>query len=271
MSAPAHASPRCPALVEAVSRIDALLGIAADPRGRLTVSTGIPAIDSALPGNGLRRGGVHEWIGTCDPAPTRTTDRRWSPAFTLLITIAHSVAAERQGAGRRLVWVGEQIWPYAPSLARGPSGCRVMLDHSLFVRSMTAADRLWTADMALRSRAPGAVIVDGSTFDLAATRRLQLAAEAGGVLCLLARPPWEQGVLSAATSRWRVSRAISPSVTGRWSVELLRCKGMQPAAHGDRSWVLERDDATGALRVAADVLHGSRTPETTPVRIRDAG
>ena len=71
---------------------------------------------------------------------------------------------------------------------------------------------------------------------MVATRRIQLAAEGGRALALLARPPWEAGVLSAAATRWNVRRKASPdgaSLVPAWELELLRCKGAQ-AARGAR-------------------------------------
>ena len=59
---------------------------------------------------------------------------------------------------------------------------------------------LWAIDLA-RCTAVAAVVADGSR--LAATRRLQLAAESGSALVLCARPPEEIDHLSAATTRWR--------------------------------------------------------------------
>ncbi|MFO0831958.1 MAG: hypothetical protein U0637_08955 [Phycisphaerales bacterium] len=138
-----------------------------------------------------------------------------------------------------------------------------LLSSSLFLDAATPQDRVWAADLALRSGVCAAVVVDGSGFSMCATRRLQLATEAGGALamggvCLLARPPREEKELSAATTRWVVRRAVGPAEVRRWSVELLRCKGMQPSAlHAvSRPWVVEHDHATGDLRMAADLRDG---------------
>lgn len=227
----------------------------------MAIAIGIPELDAALPGGGLARGGVHEWIGVQemegDPPlrATRAGRVAWSPPLTLLIEIAHSAAASSRDDGGRFVWIGEGVRPYAASLMGcGGSGAPMRLDKCLFVRAQRPADRLWATDLALRSRGAAVVIADGSGFDLAATRRLQLAAEAGGGLCLLARPPWERRELSAAATRWLVSDVACSSVNRRWTVELLRCKGLRPAPSAGRAWVLERDRATRSVRVVADVL-----------------
>jgi hypothetical protein len=54
------------------------------------------------------------------------------------------------------------------------------------------------------------VVADISGFDLAATRRLQLAAEAGRALALLTRSNREIKQLSAATTRWLVEPFVMP-------------------------------------------------------------
>ena len=99
--------------------------------------------------------------------------------------------------------------------------------------------RLWAVDRAAGGPGVAVVVADGSRLDMAATRRLQLAAESGSALVLCARPPREIDHLSAATTRWRVRCASSPDKIPRWDVELLRCKGMGP----DGQWTGEGESA----------------------------
>jgi hypothetical protein len=207
----------------------------------------------------------------------------WSPPLTILSHLATQslILAERTtGTPATLLWIGRAVWPYAHSIARRA------LDVSLFVHATRPADRLWAADLAIRSRIAAAVVLDASGFDLASTRRLQLAAESAsalrdsGTLCLLTRPPWELSILSAATTRWSVSPVVSPNHARRWSVELLRCKGVRPTDHalsppGERVWTLEQPHAithaTSALALVPDALHRSRAPQTdaeSPAPIR---
>lgn len=237
---------------------------------RLTTFT---AHESPLAGLGL--GTVHEWMGVQN-TPDLSSDSRtgsrprqwWSPCVSLLLESARHAAARLNR--REMVWIGSAVWPY-PShvMGHGPGEHSGALETSLFVRALQASDRLWAADLALRNRKVGAVIVDGSGFDMASTRRLQLATELGGGMCLLARPPWERSELSAAGTRWMVSHCPSPVMTRRWTVELLRCKGMPPTSHASSVWTLERDRATNSLRVVADVLDRSR--QTTVVDARATG
>lgn len=184
--------------------------------------------------------------------------RAWRPPLGLMIHLAHQ--AHLAASDREIVWIGAAVWPYPPALGgRGVS----LLNRSLFLRAPRVAERVSAACLVLRSRAVAATIVDGSGFDLNATRRLSLAVEAGGGLCLLVRPPWERACLSAARTRWLVrprSCGLSrfrQEASPRWIVELLRCKGVQPTGSGGfASWSLERDRATRAIVMASDVGDG---------------
>jgi protein ImuA len=151
---------------------------------------------------------------------------------------------------------------------------RRLLEASLFVDPPDDAACVWAIDLALRAGGGeghggngggggdggvALVIADGSRLDMSASRRLQLAAEAGaraaeargtphvGGIGLILRPPWERKQLSAAATRWMVHpstpAADVPVNQPRWNVELLRCKGMQPPPDGRREWTLELDRA----------------------------
>ncbi|HZW06958.1 MAG TPA: hypothetical protein VFF65_07525 [Phycisphaerales bacterium] len=248
--------------------------------------TGWEPIDRTLPQGGLAGAKVHEWIGVGSGDPAPPLDRCWLPPLAILLSLAYRAAtcAHRSGGakgqaaqGRLLLWIGERVWPFPGSLTDRPDDPR--LARSIFVRADHPGERLWAADLALRSGTAAAVIADGSRLDLSATRRLQLAAEAGGGLCFLARPPWERGELSAAATRWHVTTAQPMHHAGtrgrthaplhptrRWTVELLRCKGVQPSTAGTRRWILEHDRETRHGLVAAELL--DRSGETAPAQRR---
>ncbi len=271
---------RALAIVQAVSdRCHASAG----PRGA-AVATGF--VDEALPRGGLERGAVHEWIGVDEPEGESQLGRGrgnagrsagWSPPLTLLVQIARQSLLNNNSSAAHVVWIGQRLWPYAPALAQPPgawaSGPCDLLAASLFVQAETVRERVWAADLALRSGCVASVAVDGSGFDLPATRRLQLAAEAGGSLCLLARPPWERHVLSAANTRWAVRCCPTFTTSRRWTVELLRCKGVQPAqqAAPSRLWILERNHATRHVAVVSDVLGRPGQAETQQILARRTG
>jgi protein ImuA len=171
--------------------------------------------------------------------------------------------------GAPVAWIGRRSWPSPWILAK--AGLR--LDQCLFVDPRTEGERLWAIDQTLRCQGVSAVIADASGLDMGASRRLQLAAEAGGVLGLLIRPPPELKSLSAAATRW----VITPhAAIGKmqWKVELRRCKAgalWAAASNGTREWMLEWTEGwkagrveaareTGGMRLAADVASGPGAP-----------
>jgi protein ImuA len=126
---------------------------------------------------------------------------------------------------------------------------------AVFVDPSGDAERLWAIDQALRCRGVACVIADGSRLEMAASRRLQLAAREGGTLGLLARPLGELGELSAARTRWRAQPA--PNLEARWfpepawTLELLRCKGLRPTTDA-RRWTVRVHHDTGDVSVVPD-------------------
>jgi protein ImuA len=110
------------------------------------------------------------------------------------------------------------------------------------------------------------VVADGSRLTLNETRRLQLAAEAGGALGLLLRPAHEIQELSAARTRWRVGPALSADSDQRWTVDLLRCKGLRPTESGARRWAVQRSHATGDVRVAPEAADRPLSAADAPRR-----
>jgi protein ImuA len=145
---------------------------------------------------------------------------------------------------------------YGPGLAaHGLDPGRVVL-----VRALRDAEILWAMEEGLR--APGIVGVVGEVGSLpaAASRRLQLAAERSGITAFLLRR-WRDGgqatreraLPNAATTRWRIAALPSRPLQGepgvgraRWRIELLRCRGGEPAC-----WEVEVADATGYVSLAA--------------------
>lgn len=233
-----------------LERLRGAIDAAANAGGqaRTWLSTGWPETDAMLSG-GLKAGAVHEWFGLLPhPDTPRTGASRsltlWTPPLGVLV---HLAACVRQGPGREpigessvVVWIGRRVWPYGHALLHARSA---LFDSSLCVDATRTDDRFWAIDVALRCGGAGTTVVaDASGLPLAASRRLQLAAEAGGALALLARPPWEESELSVAATRWRVRTVAAPSESQRWLIELVRCKG--PLAHASHAhpWTVERTD-----------------------------
>jgi len=240
----------------------------------------------------LQRGVVHEWLGTqesADDSPTHTirgadtessakqrgnTALRkgvWTPPLELMCGFAMQAAASSPRERDRTAWIGTEIWPHGMHAVRFTADRRALLsERSLFVDGQSAQERLWAADLALRSRTCAAVIVDGRGFDLTATRRLQLVAESSGCVVMLARPPWEQHQLSAAALRWLVCWDASQAGKRRWTLQLLRHKG-RTRLTGTCRWVVERDHETCAWCVAADLGERSAAADDAAPRLRRLG
>lgn len=208
--------------------------------------------------------GVHDWFAS-PLAPNTVAGNRVVP-IGILAAVALGTIADHAHAGR-VLWIGRRCWPYPPSLV-GPSGNRRLLERSVFVDPPTRDERLWAMDVALRSAAALVVVADGAGLTMAGSRRLQLAAEAGGTVGLLARPHKERGELSAAATRWLVSPGpvdrLKP-VTPTWTVELLRRKGLRPIAEDARRWAVRLDDGTRLVSVDADA-RDRPAPATGPGR-----
>ncbi len=235
-------------------RIAALEGTGADA-GHNVISFGLAAVDAHLPGGGLAGGGVHEIADGSGIGMGHGGIGNGS---------ATAFAAALAGRAQRLhrhpvVWIAPRIAQreslYAPGLAAfglDPSALIVVRAPSQDRNG--AAPALWAMEEALRTSAVGAVCAEIDAVNLTASRRLQLAAEAGGTFGLLLRSTIKSAgdntgnragsdavAPLASLSRWRVSAAPSGPATpawlpgaARWRVELLRARGGRP-----HHWLLE--------------------------------
>lgn len=221
---------------------------------------GLEAVDGALPAGGLARGAVHEIGGAGE------TDAMGA-ATGFCAALLHRLAAEAAGP---VLWCTARDDLYAPGLA----GFGLDPDRLIVVRARRRQDRLWAMEEGLGCPALAAVVGEIAVPGLVEGRRLQLAAERGGVTGFLLMPPAaapDQGGggrrPSAAASRWRLSAipgaAPEADAAPRWRVALLRCRGGVP-----RSWNLEWDHATGRFRLAAAPGDGLSVPSGAPARRR---
>jgi protein ImuA len=117
----------------------------------------------------------------------------------------------------------------------------------------------------LKCGALAAVVGELPTLPLTASRRLQLAAEAGDVTCFALRRPLRHALPqgeaqpTAAMTRWRIVALPSlledePGI-GRplWHVELLRCRGGTPGR-----WRLQACDTSGRLQALPEPASAAR-------------
>ncbi len=176
------------------------------PASARIVPTGLPALDAALPWNGLPQGAVHE-ISNPDAADGAAT------SFALLM-LSRLLAAS---PGKAALWATCRDDLFAPGL----HGVGVDPGRLVLARCRTATEVLAALEDGLRC--PGLVAAAGeiAELDFTISRRLQLAAAASGVTLLLLRP--NLVAASAAFTRWRIE-----SRPGACSISLVRCRGGQP-------------------------------------------
>lgn len=186
----------------------------------------------------LRPGLLHEWL-----AETAI------PPLFLATCLAHqSVMSGGHGRGRAVI-VGSRVFPYVRAFSRSRALAEVMA-RAIFVDT-DRSHRAFVLEAVLRCEATSFLIADGSEIDMTLSRRLQLAASAGGAMALVLRPASELGELSAAATRWRVRSCRSDDDQPRWSIELLRCKGLRPTTDA-RRWTVRVCHETGDVRLAHD-------------------
>jgi len=207
------------------------------PQDGAVLPLGMAAVDRALGEGGLRRSALHEVSGSA------------ADGFTAMM--AGRLAAEE---GRPVLWCtvahgdgGDLYPPGLDDLGLVPS-------RLLLVRCKDRADLLAAAEEGLRGRGLAAVVVEADRVpDMTAGRRLQLAAEDGGVtgfLMLRRDAIWRHGAMTPyvmtptpAVSRWLVDHA--PGGGGlRWLLTLLRCR-----TGGAGAWVVEWNETTHRLSV----------------------
>ena len=192
-----------------------------------SLAFGVPEIDGHLPWGGLAPAALHEVV----------------PAEPGNVTPALGFAAALLGRAARtapVLWCRSRRDLYAPGLKS------LGLDAGNLIVVEAGKDRelLWAMEEGLRSGALAAVLGEIRDLSMTAARRLQLAAEEGGTLALLAHG----GTAQVALTRWRVAAAASRHPHGAWpgaacwQVALLRCRGGS-AGQWLVEWLDERDDA----------------------------
>lgn len=209
---------------------------------------GIAAIDRVLPGGGLACGALHEILGIGGDEE----DGALAAAFA-----AGILGRLAQLAGGIVLWCLARPDLYGPGLAaQGLDPARLVI-----VRAARDADILWAMEEGLRAAGVAAVVGEVGSLPAVASRRLQLAAERSGATAFALRR-WfnggqaarERNLPNAAMTRWRIAALPSqpiaiaiPSLASerlsrfsgnrkepgigyaRWRVELLRCRGGEPA------------------------------------------
>jgi len=146
------------------------------------------------------------------------------------------------GRGGVCLWIaGARMPPLCP---HGLAGL-VDPDALIVVEVAAPLDGLWTAEEGLRSGAVGMVVLESERpLDLLQSRRLQLAAEAGGATGLFLGP--DSGN-TAAETRWQC-RALPATGSRAIRFDWRQVKNRRgPSIH----WEAQRDEATGRMHMVA--------------------
>ena len=136
-----------------------------------TRPTGFPPLDERLPGEGWPVGALIEIAPSCEGLGE----------LSLALPLLHGLCRE----GRPVVLVSPPHIPYAPALVRAG----LPLNSIVWVDAREDEDARWSAEQVLRGGHAGAVLLWSRTEDERSLRRLQLAAETGGAIAFMFRPP----------------------------------------------------------------------------------
>ena len=242
MSAPPQPNPRIEALRAEVRAIER----SAPVRGRRDVlQFGIEAVDARLTGGGLAPA-LHE-AAAASLAPGDDA------AATLFLAALAARFSRAEGKGGQVLWAIARRDLFAPGLA----AAGLTPDRLIYAECQSDAEVLAVMEEGVRHGALAAAIGEVGRADMAATRRLQLAAEESGTPALMLRR-WKKAdadplaAPSAAFTRWRIASAPSAPLPfpglgrARWRVELARQRGGPP-----HSWLLEAPDAEARLALPA--------------------
>lgn len=211
---------------------------------------GVEAIDKHLPGGGLALGAVHEVAGG--------DNIQHAAAATLFVA---GILARIDGP---VIWCLRQRDLFAPALEQtGLSTDRVFISEAPSDKALLSC-----MEDSLQHGSACAVVGEVNKFSMEASRKLQLAAGRTGTLAIVLRRFWRPvdaenfNQDTVARTRWRISAAASPPLRvrgvgrARWSVELSRCRGGEPAI-----FELEACDETGSLSVPAKLVHRPAAPK----------
>lgn len=191
------------ALAEILARTDVWRGGAPVQAEIPALESGFPVLDAELPGGGWARGSLAEIL----------SDGAGQGEGALLLPALRRLTE----AGRPLLFVAPPYALHAPAWR----AAGVDLDRLFVAAPAHSRDRLWTAETALSSGAPGAVLVWSERIAARDVRRLQVAASRHATLAFLFRPLSARGEASAAALRL----AVSPGERSALYIELIKRRG----------------------------------------------
>jgi len=249
-------------------------GIGQD-RAVLGEASRLCSLDQALQG-GLPLGALHEFVAA------RPGDQAAAAGFAA--ALAARFVHHKAAANAKVIWivetkaVRETGMPYAPGL----SLCGFDPAHLVLVETRDAHESLWAMEEAMKCSAPVAVIAEiwglAKIYDLAASRRLVLAARKSGTPGLLVAAGFAgaaEHVSSGAATRFAIAPSASlrlPSAGNRlplpgrtaWAVRLVKARAGPRGFGFDRDkvhrliWDPEKACFRDALPLGLSPLFGNR-------------
>jgi protein ImuA len=229
------------ALRDQVARLERAGAAPGIRHGKLKpVALGTPAFDQHLPWGGLPRAALHEVAGA-------GADREQGAAAAGFASLWLS----RLQAAGPVLWIVRAASRAAIDLhAHGLNQHRLDPKRLILVAARRDDEALWAMEEGLKAKSLGAVLGEIEKLDLTASRRLQLAAEAGGVTAfvlrrwrLMERASRDAAQPIAAVTRWKVTSLPTENELG-WRVELTRCRGGRP-----NTWIMERLHGSDELHI----------------------
>ncbi len=164
------------------------------------IHSGFSELDSALPGGGWPASGVLEIL-----SPNLGIGE-----LSLLLPAMASISR----AGRWIAWIAPPHQAYAPGLLQA----NIDLAYVLTVACRQADDIPWSLEKLLRSGRCGMALAWPKRLSDHQTRRLQLAAEAGGALAVLFKKQRNGSAYAA------LSLQVQPSANGL-TLNILKARG----------------------------------------------
>ena len=224
---------------------------------------GQEVLGGLLPGRGVGRGRVFEWISAGGPGVG---------AATLALLAASKLMQDPENRMVGTLVVIDRDGGFYPAavaeLGLPPQGV-------LLVHPKSEAEWMWAVEQALRSPAVDVTLTWAGRIEGRGFRRWQLAAEAGGGVGMLVRSSEVLGEASWASVSLLVRSGACEEAKGpagsfvkrmgrRWVVSVLRNRAGGAGDDGSE-WLLEWDDETGGLHLL------SRLDCAAPVGVQATG
>lgn len=173
---------------------------------RQTISSGYPALDAELPGNGWQSGQVceiwHQSLGQGE------------------LSLILPALAQLSQQPRWILWVGPPAWPCGPALAHAG----VQVERMLLVHPRDYREAIWCMEEGLRSGHCSAVLGWPQEWHKSHIRRLQVVAAEQNTYCWL----WPQTPFDPSGSPAALRLGVQRASLRQLQVECFKRRGSWP-------------------------------------------